>query len=645
MEISDPDQTISLNITHFPQNLLIPSNDNSIIIQAINRFNKQAFFKFAFEAEDLNIIIPDELKKETLQFGPGESKNLEIKLKPIVDGFGKLSMFVNWMKIVEYTVKVKKVRNSVVDSQINNILQKQTLLVSKFTDAFNLDDFMISMTMDEITQVEKELEKKKKEYKSFHLQKQNILTKINSGKKPNQNEMSIEEIENNKIRLSSEIENHLRKLAKGYLSNKNLETALKLSLKLSDEQEKSTLYYDLIRAYASIDLNGSFEILKNIPNKEKRLGLIRSVAFDQVKKDPEQAPRVAYLIKDPSIRENLIIDIISETINLNPSVAVKISTLISDDLLKIKILFNVVKEFHKKNSRAEITNILNKIINIIEKSTNLNLSENNFNNPAYNFYKDAIYAIAEIDSPQAADNIIVGFNLREIKDKVSEEFFDVIYEMVDELRTRMDPSPVYSQYYLFNTFTSNINEFVKSFSLTGGNVSNNILLNEFNFNIIFVSLFNYDFSIFPIFDRVYSDLKFNLNKSFAYYIFPSKENYNQSELMTINNTLKQFFASHLINIPNTFLIFNLDFIPYLGKPTIILSSNPEIYGELNSKISKTLGDSVNLIIDESLFKGGATADNLKQLFPPNKCKIVNLILSYEFINDYNVFKSFIQSLI
>ena len=264
--------------------------------------------------------------------------------------------------------------------------------------------------------------------------------------------MSIEEIENNKIRLSSEIENHLRKLAKGYLSNKNLETALKLSLKLSDEQEKSTLYYDLIRAYASIDLNGSFEILKNIPNKEKRLGLIRSVAFDQVKKDPEQAPRVAYLIKDPSIRENLIIDIISETINLNPRVAVKISTLISDDLLKIKILFNVVKEFHKKNSRAEITNILNKIINIIEKSTNLNLSENNFNNPAYNFYKDAIYAIAEIDSPQAADNIIVGFNLREIKDKVSEEFFDVIYEMVDELRTRMDPSPVYSQYYLFNTF-------------------------------------------------------------------------------------------------------------------------------------------------------------------------------------------------
>lgn len=641
MEISDPDQTISLNITHFPQNLLIPSNDNKIIIQATNRFNKQALFKFAFEAENLNLIIPDELQKDTIEFGPGESKTVEIKLTPIVDGFGKLSMFVNWMKIVEYTVKVKKVRNSIADSQINNILQKQTLSASKFTDDFNLDDFIIKMTKDEIRQVEKELEKKKKEYESLHLEN----STNDSDKKRKKNKDSIEEIEIDEMGLSSEIEDISRKLVKGYLSNKDLEKALELALELPDEHEKSTLHYNLLRAYASIDLKSSFEKLKNIENNEKRFELIRSVAFDQVKKDPEQAPRVAYLLEDPSIRENLILDIISETINLNPSVALKMSTIISDDLSKIKILFNIVKEFHKNNNRTEILNILNNIINIVEKSTNLNLSENNYNNPAYNFYKDAICALAEIDSPQAADNIIVGFSLREIKDRVAEDLFDVIYEMVDETRTKMEPSPVYSQYYLFNTLTSNIDEFVKSFSLTGGNISNNILLNEYNFNMIIVSLFNYDFSIFPIIDRVYSDLKFNLNKSFAYYIFPSKENYNESELKTVNNTLKQFFTSHLTNIPNSLLIFNLDFIPYLGKPTVILSSNPEIYGELNSKISKNLGESVNLIIDESLFKGGATAENLKQLFPPNKCKIVNLILSYEFINDYNVFKSFIQSLI
>jgi len=457
--------------------------------------------------------------------------------------------------------------------------------------------------------------------------------------------MSIEEIESNKKQLMEGIDNDLRKLAIGYLYNKNLENSLKSALKLSDEQEKTRFYYNLIRAYASIDLDASFEIIKNISNIDKKLSLIRNVAFDYVKKDLELAPKIAYLIKDPLKRENLIIDIISNTINLNPNIAAKMSTLLSDDLLKVKILFSIVKEFYKRNSQTDIINILNQIINVIEKSTELNLAENNFNNSAYNFYKDAICALAEIDSPQAADTILIGFNLREIKDEIAKDLFDTIYEMVDEVRTRMEPSPVYSHYYLFNTLISNINEFVKSFSLTGGNVSNNILMNDFNFNAIIVSLFSYDFSVFPIIDRVYSDLKFNLNKSFAYYIYPSKENHSQSELMTINNTLAQFLASSLKNAPNPILIFNLDLIPYLGKPTIILSSESGIDDEINSKIIKNLGDSANLIIDESLFKGGATVDNLKQLFLPNMYKIVNLILSYEFINDYDILKSFIQSFI
>ncbi|MFX0187032.1 MAG: hypothetical protein ACFE8A_04775 [Candidatus Hodarchaeota archaeon] len=642
MEITDPEKTISLKITHFPQNLLIPSNDNNIIFEAINRTNKQAFFKFAFEVENLKIEIPDELKKDAIQFGPGETKNFEIKLIPTIDGFGKLSMFANWMKIVEYTVKVKKVRNVVPKSQINEILERQPILkVSKFADGFNIDDFIISITMDELTQIEKELEKKKKEYHSFHLLKQNILTQTEKS----ETEMSIEEIESNKKRLLEEIDNCSKKLAKGYLYNKNLEKSLNSALKLSNEQEKASFYHYLIRAYASINLDGSIEVIKNITNNDKKLSLIMNLAFDLVKRDPEQAPKVAYLIKDPLKRENLIIDIVNNTINLNPSVAAKICTLISDGLLKVKILYTIVKELHKRNSQTEISKVLNQIINVIEKSSKLNLSENNFNNSAYNFYKDAICALAEIDSPQAADTIIIGFNLREIKDKVAKDLFDTIYEMVDEIRTRMEPSPVYSHYYLFNTFISKINEFVNSFSLTGGNISNNILMNDFNFNAIIVSLFSYDFSIFPILDRVYSDLKFNLNKSFAYYIYPSKENHSQSELMTINNTLTQFLASSLKNAPNPILIFNLDLIPYLGKPTIILSSESGIDDEINSKIIENLGDSANLIIDESLFKDGATVDNLKQLFPPNMCKIVNLILSYEFINEYNILKSFIQSLI
>ncbi len=642
MEISDTEKTISLKITRFPLNLLIPSNENQIIFEATNHFNKQAYFKFAFEAENLTVEIPSELTEDAIQFGPEEAKTFQINLVPTSDGIGKLTMFVNWMKIVEYKVKVKKVRNKVKKSQISKIFARQpSLSITKHSNAFNLDDFISSATKNELTQIEKELEKKTKEFESIHLLKQNILTQKAKPKK----EISITEIESYKKQLIEEIDSYIRKLAKGYLYIKDLEKTLQSALKLSDEQEKVNFYYDLIRAYASIDLDASFEVINNITDIDRKLSLIKNVAFDFAKKDPELAPKIAYLIKDPLKRENLIIDIIGNTINLNPNIAAKISTLVSNDLSKVKILFSIVKEFYKRNSQTDVINFLNQIINLIEKSTELNLSENNFDNLAYKFYRDAISILAEIDSPQAADTIIVGFNLREIKDKVAEDLIDIIYELVEETRTRMDPSPIYSHYYLFNTLTSNINEYVKTFSHLGGNVSNNILLNDLNFNTIIISLFSYNFSIFPIIDQVYSDLKSNLKKTFAYYIFPSKENHSQSELMAINNTLTQFFASNLKNRPTPILIINLDFIPYLGKPTVILSSDTEIYNEIKSKIIKILNNSVNLIIDESLFKGGATMDNLKQLFPSNKYKIVNLLLSYEFINDYNVFKSFIQSLI
>ncbi len=80
------------------------------------------------------------------------------------------------------------------------------------------------------------------------------------------------------------------------------------------------------------------------------------------------------------------------------------------------------------------------------------------------------------------------------------------------------------------------------------------------------------------------------------------------------------------------------------KPTIILSSESHLNETLKSKIQK-LGDKVNLIIDDSMFKGGKIYDVLKEIFPPAKSEIINLLLSYEFINDFNILREFIQTLL
>jgi len=622
MEISDKEKSISLKFVKFPQNLLVPNLENAKNIQATNYSNKNAFFKFDFEGENLSIDIPDEFK-EAVQFNPEENKNIEVKVSPTSDGFGKLSVIVSWLKPSEYKVKTKKTRDTILKSQIEKILAKYEAQISDYDNTFKSQEYIISITQDGLKKTIKELEQKLKAYKSI----------ADSPTVPNRN----------KKELLDEIDNYKKQIARGYLSNKDIENALKYAMDLSETNEKKVFKNNLLRTYATINLEATLNFIKNLSQNNEVVSLIRSIALDKAITNPDEAPKIAFLIQDQSLRQNLIFEIISKTAEKNHDTAVKICTIIDDDLLKVKTLFNIIKILFQKNFKSEIVSLLNQIITIIEKTTKLNLEENNYKNSAYEIYKDAICAIAELDSPQAADLVLTTFNLKTVKDKISEEIFNLLYEMVDEIKSQYESTPSLSQCYLFNTLTSNINEYIKNFSLIGGNISNNITSKNFNFNVLLISLFSYNFSIFPILDRVYSDLLFNNNKNIAYYIFPSKENHNQSELKTINNTLKQLIASNIGKTPSQVLIFNLDFIPYLGKPTIILSSESDISKYISSKIA-SLKNSVNTLTDDSFFSGGISYDNLKQLFPSPKCKVVNLVLSYEFLNDYDIFKSFLLSL-
>ncbi|MHA1194175.1 MAG: hypothetical protein ACTSP9_18125, partial [Promethearchaeota archaeon] len=221
------------------------------------------------------------------------------------------------------------------------------------------------------------------------------------------------------------------------------------------------------------------------------------------------------------------------------------------------------------------------------------------------------------------------------------DVFDEIYVMVDEIKTKIEPTVVFSQYYSLNVLTSKSSKEIRDFSFVGGNVSNNVLMDDFNFNFTFITLFSLDFSIFPFIDRVYNDLKNNSHKSFAYYLYPSISNHNEEELQIMQSTLTQFFPINKMKGPIT--MFNLDFIPYLGKPTIILSTqNSQL---ISSKIQKKLGDRVKLIVDNDLFEGGKVKEFLERVFHSNNITVINLILSYEFINDYNILKAFVEALI
>jgi hypothetical protein len=577
-------------------NLLIPSIDNIVSIQVMNYLNQEEAFQFNIEGENIEVAVPEDLQG-LIKFGAGETKNFDLLLTPTMDIQAKLIININWMKSVQYTEKVQKVRDVVPVSKLKEIFSKYTLPIAETVTPFNSTEFIIPSTEEEIRQAEIQLNKKR------------------SGENLS---VSIEQIDAD-----------VRNLAKKYLSLKYLQKALEYSLQLSNEEEKRDFYYDLIRAHASVDFDQAIAIIPGLEDAEKKLHIIKVLAIEQASVNPERAIHAVSLIENLQIKENLKKIIIGMVIPLNPCLATKFIDQVNDEGVKINFLLNIIKRLLETDKEPEAIDLLKKAITLLK---------NNQERKTYESLKDALQVLAEVDCPKTASLIIEESSQPDLKEKINNDLFDVIYEMVDEIKVKFEPTIAFSQYFSFNTFASSINENIKIFSSTGGNVSKNLLVKDFNYHIAIVSLFSYDFSIFPTLERIYSDL----NDAIAYYIYPSINNHDTQELAAINGTLRQFF--NVQTVPNQLIVLNLDFIPYLGKPTIIISSENDIE-HLKTKIKNALGESANLHVDNSLFKGGTTLNNLKQVFTPNKCKLVNILLSYEFINDFNAFKTFIQSLI
>ncbi|MFX0009996.1 MAG: hypothetical protein ACFE9R_06760, partial [Candidatus Hermodarchaeota archaeon] len=157
MPTVDPNHVISINVTKFPQNLLIPGIDNSVSFQVNNQSTKEEHFKFVFEGENLEIeVTPVEFLEEVL-FKQGETKTIKLDLNPTNSGFGKLTVNAYWMKIVEYIVNVQKIREKIPLSKINQILKKKQFLPSIKDDGFDVKNFIVTSSKSEVKKIEKEI--------------------------------------------------------------------------------------------------------------------------------------------------------------------------------------------------------------------------------------------------------------------------------------------------------------------------------------------------------------------------------------------------------------------------------------------------------------------------------------------------------
>ena len=219
-----------------------------------------------------------------------------------------------------------------------------------------------------------------------------------------------------------------------------------------------------------------------------------------------------------------------------------------------------------------------------------------------------------------------------------------MWEQIEEQKIRIETVVISSIYYNFNSVKDpdhNMEYVVK----TGGNISENLLSSNFTSFVGILCLFRFDFSIFHPIEASYSEILNEKGKSFYYLIVP-QENIkdSNSDFIELKSLLNKILAKNAKKFENRIYIFNLDFIPYLSKPTIIVEDSEENLA-IKSIVERCFGEDVSFIIDSGLFKGGEVNKILKEILPENKFKILNLVMTYDFLNDYTMLKKFLREFI
>jgi tetratricopeptide (TPR) repeat protein len=628
--MSDPhaSKILELTISKFPQHLLVPGIDNEIHLQVKNMLPTSEDFKLSFEGEHLTIDLEPEDFKNKVNLKPGENKEVSLHLTPIADGSGKLIINAYWLQLVEYIVPVQKVRLKAAVNKIKHLLKNHTqFLPREVKDVFDLKDYLFEVQKSDVKKLEKDL----KSIRSDQEQglQQDILQ--NGNEKSKRSKGSI-----------NAINNQLAILAKNYLSIGEFYKALETSLQISDENLKLDLYHNLLRAQSIQNLQEIIEIVKKLVDAKRKEALIQQLINDHALIESNRVKTLLELIKEPSKKEEVLINCIAKISTSVPEVALDVTNYIRNESDKVNILFDLIKIFYEKKNLENVLQIAKMIVEIVLSSQLINLIVQENEHPIYILFTYAIDFIAEIENPSSADTVIKRINSENLKERIVNDLNNQIYETVNEKRTKLEPSVVFSQYYLINAVATNVSEDIRKFAALGGNISPNILENMQDFQMIIVSSFNHSFSMFPFLDRIYMDLKYEAKKSIGYYIFPSpmKENNEGSNILV--NSLKRFITS--LKLAKKKRIINLDFIPYLGKPTVILADDGTESNTVKALIAKKLGDRVNIFIDESLFKGGQMLDSLVNVFDSHNVAVVNFIISYEFLNDYGLLRALFESI-
>jgi len=414
------------------------------------------------------------------------------------------------------------------------------------------------------------------------------------------------------------------------LIGRDLDKAYELASKLSDPAQRDSLMGIIAQQYALKKPKRSGEIVQQISNPTVRGQVHFQIIQYLSGKDLSNAADLAETLPDSEQRDKVLVNICRMAMQKNPAHAKNPLAQISNSDLKLQVTLELASAM-AVHSRSEVEPLIKNAIEMIQKQGTAD---------ALNLIAQAIIQFADDVDPAKAEVLYHGLPPQQ-QQQIHDLVFNHLYELVSVTSVRIGDELIAHVFFLFNSLCTNLNELMLQFVNDGGNASNNLLGNNPNASIAIFNLFRQPFPLFPILERVNTELAYIQKKNFYYFMYPLKEYLSEREISMLTHVIQRFWGKQGKSSQGQMFVFNVDFIPQQTKPTIILGSDEEVNLAIQSAIKRAFGTKAELTIDEGLFKGGKTYEFLTDLLPPPRFKIINFVLTYDFLTNIELFKSFI----
>ncbi|MHA1111832.1 MAG: hypothetical protein ACTSRE_12065 [Promethearchaeota archaeon] len=584
---------LSITATNYPNAILLGNKQYDLTFQIINNSTKPEQVKFHFTTEGINADIP---KKYTnpIVIDPGKPYNLTIPITPTVNGSAKLILQSNIYQEVKYTELVWHVRKEVPPKRAKEALSKSFIKFKDLTKGLKKPPRIKngkSLTLDEAT----------KEYEKVYSSPADQIEK----------------------------DSQLKDIAQRVF-NADVNFAFEILKMVQNQASVQELLADFI--FAALETNKDLSISKisSVLDLKIKDTLLENIIPHLLEKDLSVVSQLCKTINNPEIRDPLLRDIFYFSYLKQFDEAMQLVNAVSNQHLQLSLYYEMVKIL-KKSNPTKCDSLLQ---NLIQKSSMIGEVE---------ILEGLLVIAALIHTPQWVADEIETFP-QEVKESVNKMIRNTIWNELKEEKVRIDEVPVSSLYYGFNVMAKPTPVITKV-SEMGGTVSSNLIDGDMNSVIGIVNLFSFNFPVYPTIEQCYAEINSEKGKSFYYLIIPLKNADNTSYEM-VQTIIKNLFVANANKVPHKMYIFNLDFIPYLSKPTIIVEDDPEENIVMQSIIKRVFKkEDVSLIIDDGLFKGGKINTWIKSILPSSKFKLLNLVMTYDFLNNYSMFKKFMNEFV